>query len=183
MARLQTHRFAWRHYLVGAVAAYSGIAAICGPAQAQPYARFNPSLASKNVFVYPVMGPRLSSDFGVRAHPIMKVTRHHHGVDLAAPVGSLIRSIAGGQVIYADPHGGYGRFIVVRHANGLSSHYGHCERVHVRIGQKVNAGDILGTVGSSGRSTGPHLHFEVRREGKPLDPNDILPGLNERAEG
>jgi murein DD-endopeptidase MepM/ murein hydrolase activator NlpD len=156
---------------------------VCAPVYAQPYARLNPALVSKNVFVYPVMGPRLSSDFGVRAHPIMKVTRHHHGVDLAAPAGSLIRSIAGGQVIYADPHGGYGRFIVVRHANGLSSHYGHCQQVNVRIGQKVNAGDILGTVGSSGRSTGPHLHFEVRREGKPLDPNEILPGLSERAEG
>lgn len=133
--------------------------------------------------VYPIMGPRMSSDFGIRKHPIRKSRQHHHGIDLAAPRGAFIRSIAAGQVIYADPFGGYGRVVVVKHANGLTSHYGHCDTLKVSIGNQVKAGDILGTVGSSGLSTGPHLHFEIRKYGKPQDPERYLPGLATPAKG
>jgi murein DD-endopeptidase MepM/ murein hydrolase activator NlpD len=111
------------------------------------------------------------------------VRRHHDGIDLAAPVGAPIRAIAQGQVVYADPHGGYGRYIVVKHADGYTSHYGHCDKVEVSPGQRVAAGEILGTVGNSGVSTGPHLHFEIRRNGTPQNPEALLPGLDERSAG
>jgi len=135
-------------------------------------------------FVYPLMGTRTSSDFGTRRHPVIKRHRRHHdGIDLAAPTGSIIRSIASGRVIYADPWGGYGNLIVVQHDNGLTSHYGHCHTSSVRVGQSVHAGDIIGTVGSTGLSTGPHLHFEIRSHGKPEHPERYLPGLATPAEG
>jgi len=133
--------------------------------------------------VYPVMGPRMSGDFGLRNHPIKKRVQHHHGIDLAAPKGAPIRAIAAGQVMYADPFGGYGKIVVLRHPSGLTSHYGHCEALNVKIGDKVSAGDIIGTVGSTGLSTGPHLHFEIRKEGKPQNPEQYLPGLDSPAQG
>jgi len=133
--------------------------------------------------VYPVLGPQKSSDYGVRRHPIKKIRQHHDGIDLAAPQGSQIRAIAEGQVIYSDPHGGYGKMIVVQHASGLTSHYGHCETLKVPIGAHVRAGDILGTVGSTGLSTGPHLHFEIRLNGAATDPERYLPGLDSPSQG
>lgn len=142
-----------------------------------------PSLSGSTAFVYPVMGPRMSSDFGTRKHPVRKARRHHDGIDLAAPIGAPIRAIANGQVMYADPHGGYGKYIVVRHADGFTSHYGHCDKVEVAPGQRVTAGQIIGTVGSSGVSTGPHLHFEIRRDGTPHHPEAYLPGLDDQSAG
>jgi len=130
-------------------------------------------------FVYPLMGTRTSSDFGLRRHPLRKkVVRHHDGIDLAAPTGAIIRSVSAGRVVYADPWGGYGRLVVIKHEDGLTSHYGHCDTTSVQIGQRIYAGDIIGTVGSTGKSTGPHLHFEIRRNGKPLDPKSYLPGID-----
>jgi murein DD-endopeptidase MepM/ murein hydrolase activator NlpD len=135
-------------------------------------------------FVYPLMGPRTSSSFGPRSHPIRKSHRqHHHGIDLAAPVGSTIRSIASGVVIFADPFGGYGNLVVIKHDNGLSSHYGHCHALEVTVGQRVYAGDVIATVGNTGRSTGPHLHFEIRHNGEPQHPERYLPGLAGPAQG
>jgi murein DD-endopeptidase MepM/ murein hydrolase activator NlpD len=140
-------------------------------------------VVSRPAFVYPVMGPRLSSDFGKRKHPKFKSVRHHHGVDLAAPEQSPIRAIGGGQVIYADPYAGYGNLVVVRHADGMTSHYGHCRTIKVTIGQRVKPGQMIATVGSTGISTGPHLHFEIRVSGEPRDPELFLPGLATEAEG
>lgn len=139
--------------------------------------------ASRLAFVYPVMGPRMSSDFGIRKHPVRKVRRHHDGIDLAAPIGATIRAIADGQVMYADPHGGYGKYIVIRHLNGFTSHYGHCDRMDVGPGSQVVAGQIIGSVGNSGASTGPHLHFEIRKDGIAEDPEMYLPGLAAAAAG
>lgn len=135
------------------------------------------------IAVYPLMGTRMSSDYGLRRHPIRRVHQHHHGIDLAAPRGSIIRAIASGQVLYADPFGGYGKIVVVKHSNGLTSHYGHCDTLNVKPGDMIKAGDVLATVGSSGLSTGPHLHFEIRINGKPQDPERYLPGLATPAEG
>jgi murein DD-endopeptidase MepM/ murein hydrolase activator NlpD len=135
-------------------------------------------------FVYPVMGPRASSNFGIRKHPITKKPRKHHdGIDLAAPIGAIIRSIASGHVVFADRYGGYGNLIVIKHADGLTSHYGHCHETSVQVGQKVMAGDIIGTVGTTGHSTGPHLHFEIRRNGAAQNPERFLPGLAVPAQG
>lgn len=134
-------------------------------------------------FVYPIMGPRTSSEYGMRIHPLKRVARHHDGIDLAAPEGAPIRAIADGDVMYADPHGGYGRYITIRHRDGYTSHYGHCKTLQVAPGQSVTAGQVIGTVGNSGLSTGPHLHFEVRLHGEPRDPEKLLPGLDEQAAG
>ena len=131
------------------------------------------------VWVYPVLGPRLSSDYGKRTHPIRKAVRHHHGVDLAAPIGAQVRAVAAGTVIYADPYGGYGKFVVVRHTDGITSHYGHCDSIAVSVGQQVRAGQVIARVGNSGRSTGPHLHLELRVNGVPTNPDRILPGITE----
>lgn len=159
-------------------------AAYSRPASATPQIPGTIVLASSRMaFVYPVMGPRMSSDFGVRKHPVKKVRRHHDGIDLAAPVGAPIRAIADGQVMYADPHGGYGRYIVIRHNNDFTSHYGHCEKMDVTPGATVVAGQIIGTVGSSGVSTGPHLHFEIRHNGVAQNPERYLPGLADEAAG
>lgn len=134
-------------------------------------------------YVFPIVGTRLSSTFGVRKHPVLKVRKHHNGVDLAAPNGSIIRSIHQGTVVFADPHGGYGNLIVIEHENKLTSHYGHCKSIWVKPGQKVKAGEIIGTVGQTGRVTGPHLHFEIRKNGKPQNPGKYIPGLGEKALG
>lgn len=162
-----------------------GAFGVCGgEAQAVPLqAPLLDQRASAMPFVYPVMGTRLSSDYGMRKHPVHKVKRHHHGIDLAAPVSSPIRAIAAGRVMYADPYGSYGRLVVIQHSNGLTSHYGHCHDLKVNPGQAVRAGEIIGTVGNTGQSTGPHLHFEVRVNGEPRNPDELLPGLSETANG
>ena len=134
-------------------------------------------------FVYPVMGPRLSSKFGFREHPVLNVKKHHHGVDLAAPDGAVIRSISSGRVVFADSYGSYGKLIVVEHENGMTSHYGHCESIKVGPGKAVKAGQIIGTVGHTGRVTGAHLHFEIRKNGEPQNPEQFLPNLQIQAQG
>lgn len=134
-------------------------------------------------FVYPLQGTRQSSKYGRRQHPIKRRVIHHHGIDLAAPTGSVIRAITDGVVVYADPHGGYGNFVVLKHAHGLTSHYGHCNRLRVKVGQRVRGGDIVATVGSTGVSTGPHLHFEIRKNGTPFNPELLLPDMDTPAAG
>lgn len=134
-------------------------------------------------FVYPLMAPRLSSAYGERIHPIRRFSHNHQGIDLAAPPGSPIRAIAGGTVVFADPYQGYGNLVVVRHNLRMTSHYAHCQRIAVNPGQQVQAGQIIAYVGSTGTSTGPHLHFEVRVNGKPVNPERFIPGLASEADG
>lgn len=136
-----------------------------------------------STFVYPITGPRLSSKFGVRRHPVIQTIRHHSGVDLAAPEGSSIRAIATGTVVFADPYGGYGRLVVIQHAGGITSHYGHCSTIKVKPGQKVKAGQLIALVGSTGITTGPHLHFELRQNGVALNPEAYLPDLVSLGDG
>lgn len=140
-------------------------------------------VGSPATFVYPLMGTRISSDFGNRKHPVIKTVRHHSGIDLAAPNGAPIRAIQGGVVVFADPYAAYGNLIVIQHGKGITSHYGHCESIKVRTGQRVRAGEVIGAVGSTGRVTGPHLHFEIRLNGEPRDPERFIPGLAESAAG
>ena len=147
-----------------------------GSAEAQSITTASFTTGSKNL-VYPIQGARTSSRYGLRNHPIKKRRIHHHGIDLAAPKSAAIRSISDGVVIYADPHGGYGNFVAVKHSNGITSHYGHCQTINVSVGQRLRAGQIVATVGSTGHSTGPHLHFEIRRNGKSLNPELIFPDL------
>ena len=139
-------------------------------------------LAFSNV-VFPLVSARLSSPFGKRVHPVKKVVAHHHGIDLAAPSYAHVRSVSSGLVIFAGTHGGYGKLVTIRHDNGYLSLYGHLNEISVNLGDRLSAGQILGRVGSSGRATGPHLHFELRRKGKPVDPLKLFPELSKKAQG
>ncbi len=117
---------------------------------------------------------RLSSRYGKRSDPINGRRAFHSGNDYAAPYGSDVRSAGDGVVIFAGLKGGYGKAVEIKHKNGIITRYAHMSAYLVRKGQNVRAGDLIGKVGSSGRSTGAHLHFEVRSTDKALDPNKFL---------
>ena len=122
-------------------------------------------------FVSPLAGHAVNSPFGLRKMPWEEGGRLHEGVDIAAPAGSAVRATMGGVVLRRGVDGGYGRFIEVRHAGGLTSLYAHLGRTApLKAGTVVKPGQVVGYVGSSGRSTGAHLHFEIRYNGKPLNP-------------
>lgn len=118
----------------------------------------------------PLEAVKISSDFGYRTNPISKQPEFHSGVDLAAPSGASIYSISQGQIVFSGKYRGYGNLIVVRHQGGITSHYAHCERISVRVGDIVRPGTIIGTVGKTGKVTGPHLHFEMRIRGNAVRP-------------
>ncbi len=134
-------------------------------------------------FVFPIVGTRVSSNFGARKHPVFHVLKHHAGIDLAAPDGAVVRTIASGRVVFADPYAGYGNLVVIEHSGTYTSHYGHLEKIVVKPGETVRAGQVIGSVGRTGVVSGPHLHLEIRRGGKPLDPRGVIPGLEDQAEG
>ena len=119
---------------------------------------------------------RISSRFGPRVHPVTGERHNHAGVDFAAPAGTPVQAVAAGTVRFAGERGGYGNLVIVAHPDGTESWYAHQRDLGVRAGQRVEAGAVLGTVGSTGRSTGPHLHLEVRRGGAPIDPLPLLGG-------
>jgi murein DD-endopeptidase MepM/ murein hydrolase activator NlpD len=122
---------------------------------------------------WPVHGT-ITSPFGYRQNPFGGGVEFHQGLDIAAPMGTTIEAAAGGTVIQAGWFGGYGNFIVIDHGGGMSTGYGHCSQIFVSVGQKVQKGQAIGAVGSTGVSTGPHVHFEVRLNGKPVDPAPYL---------
>ncbi len=125
--------------------------------------------AFRGGLIRPASG-RLSSGFGYRVHPISKRRRLHAGIDIAAPTGTPIVAAAPGVVISAGWRGGYGNTVVLDHGGGLSTLYGHCSRLLVKAGQRVTQGQRIALMGSTGYSTGPHLHFETRINGKPVNP-------------
>lgn len=110
---------------------------------------------------FPVRG-WITSPYGYRKSPFTGRREFHEGVDIAAPVGAPIRAAADGVVVFAGRNGGYGKMLVIDHGYGYSTAYGHCHRLLVRVGQKVKRGQVVATVGNTGRSTAPHLHYEVR---------------------
>ena len=117
----------------------------------------------------PAQGP-ITSYFGYRYHPILHFTRFHAGVDIGAPWGSPIVAAGDGRVVGAGWGGGYGREVEIAHGDGLVSLYGHMSQIIAQPGSFVRRGELIGYVGSSGLSTGPHLHFEVRQGGTPVNP-------------
>lgn len=126
--------------------------------------------------IVPVASARLSSGYGMRTHPVLGGRRAHKGIDIAAPVGTPIRASADGVVGMADWNGGYGLYVELDHGGDLETRYGHMSRIAVAPGQQVRKGDIIGYVGSTGRSTGPHLHYEVRVAGEAANPLLYMPG-------
>lgn len=126
--------------------------------------------------MYPVDEAELTSDFGLRSNPF-KASRGevHHGLDLAGDVGNNVYAAGKGRVIYAAWDSTYGRLIKIDHGNGLISWYGHNYRMQVKKGQEVERGDIIALMGSSGRSTGPHVHFAIEKDGEFISPWQYLP--------
>ena len=114
--------------------------------------------------VLPVQGI-VTSNVGWRHDPIDGTIRHHNGVDIAVPSGTKVKAIAAGRVIQSGPHGGYGNLVTIEHADGMRSLYGHNSRLEVAAGDRVEAGQTIALSGSTGRSTGPHLHFELWKNG------------------
>lgn len=122
---------------------------------------------------FPAHGP-ITSGFGPRVHPIFGDVRMHKGIDIGAGYGATVVAAADGVVVAAGAQTGYGNAVVIDHGGGLATLYGHLSRVSVVAGQRVRAGQTVGAVGNSGYSTGPHLHFEVRVQGTPVDPRGYL---------
>lgn len=122
-------------------------------------------------FRWPVpSSTRVTSDYGWRIHPIYKTKKFHEGIDIGAPTGSAVVAADDGVVIYTGWYGGYGNTIIVDHGGGISTQYSHLSKIQVENGAKVDKGDKIGLVGSTGLSTGPHLHFTVRKNGELASP-------------
>jgi hypothetical protein len=119
--------------------------------------------------MWPVAG-RISSHFGTRLHPILRFARFHSGVDISASWGSAVVAAADGYVTGAEWNGGHGRQVRLVHRDGLTTSYSHLSRIVADPGTRVSRGQLIGYVGSTGFSTGPHLHYEIHRQGRPVDP-------------
>jgi murein DD-endopeptidase MepM/ murein hydrolase activator NlpD len=115
-----------------------------------------------------------SSGFGWREDPIRKRQKFHHGADYRGKPGTPILAAGAGTVIFAGRRGGYGNAVFIDHGNGVVTRYAHMRRIETKVGETVAAGTRIGQLGSTGRTTGPHLHFEVRLEGRSVDPNTAL---------
>jgi murein DD-endopeptidase MepM/ murein hydrolase activator NlpD len=127
------------------------------------------------IYTWPAPGYRsITSAYGMRYHPILKTNKMHTGVDIGAPMGAKIVAADSGKVMFAGWQGGYGQTIIIDHGAGMSTLYAHQSKFAVSSGQSVNKGDVIGYVGSTGWSTGPHLHFEVRVNGNPTNPMSYL---------
>lgn len=134
-------------------------------------------------FIWPTYNRQITSEFGYRIHPVYQVKKFHSGIDIASGYGAAIMAAGNGVVIFtAKPVNGqntggtgYGNYCIIDHGGGFTTLYGHCRYVYVKSGQKVKAGQKIGEVGSTGTSTGSHLHFEVRKNGSPMNPLRYLP--------
>ena len=124
----------------------------------------------------PIAKGWLSSAYGNRMDPITGQPAWHAGVDFAGSQGSDVLAVASGVVVFADRRDGYGKLVEINHGNGVSTRYGHNDKLLVKAGEIVKKGDVIGLMGSSGRSTGPHVHFEVLRNGRNIDPTRFISG-------
>lgn len=134
---------------------------------------YAPVTRGSGKFIMPTSG-RLSSNFGYRIHPVYKYKKFHSGIDIAAPNGTAIKAAASGRILFSGRKGGYGNTVIIDHGGGLMTLYAHCSSTYVSEGQTVNQGARIAAVGSTGLSTGNHLHFEVRVSGNPVNPMNYL---------
>lgn len=128
----------------------------------------------------PVEGVKLTSGYGMRVHPVLGGRRQHQGIDLAAPTGTPVYATADGVVSKAEWFSSYGLYIAVEHGGDIQTRFGHLSRLNVYAGQEVKKGDLIGYIGSTGRSTGPHLHYEVRIAGTAVNPLPYMQAENFR---
>ena len=132
-------------------------------------------ITGNGTFTHPCPGyTYISSEFGYREQPIAGASTNHKGMDFAAPTGTPIYAAASGTVTSASYSGNAGNMIVINHGNGLQTYYMHCNSMYVRAGQTVSKGQNIGAVGSTGNSSGPHLHFQVMQNGTPVNPRNYL---------
>ena len=124
----------------------------------------------KELMRTPIDGARLSSGFGRRKHPVLGYNKMHKGLDFAAPRGTPIYAAGNGTIKYAGRKGAYGNFVLIRHNATYSTAYAHMKRINTAKGRRVKQGQVIGYVGTTGRSTGPHLHYEIRRSGRQVNP-------------
>jgi len=143
-----------------------------GTGIAMPAARPSVSVPSRS----PLASMTLTSGYGMRNHPVLGGRRNHKGLDLAAPMGTPVYAPADGLVARADWFSSYGNYIQLEHGGELQTRFGHLSGFAVHAGDTVHKGDLIGYVGSTGRSTGPHLHYEVRVAGEAVDPTPYLAG-------
>ena len=136
--------------------------------------RYTQTLATVPVRKPVVGNVDMSSPFGARMDPFLKGPAIHAGIDLRGDTGDPVRATASGEVVTASWQGGYGNMVEIDHGNGLSTRYGHMSKIDVKVGQRVAIGQTIGRIGSTGRSTGPHLHYETRIDDKPVDPQKFL---------
>ncbi len=130
------------------------------------------------MFRFPLPTGNISSGYGNRIHPIRGTNEFHNGIDIAAPMGTEIMASRGGTIKYRGEDAVCGKYIVISHENNYETIYCHLKKIIVQLNQQVQSGMIIGLVGSTGMSTGPHLHFEIRTAGDPRDPTLLLPGNN-----
>ena len=123
--------------------------------------------------IMPVIGGHMTSGFGMRRHPVLGYSRLHAGIDFGAAYGSPIYAVSDGSVSFAGWHGGHGNFVKLEHGGGFGTGYGHMSRIAVSPGTRVHAGQVIGYVGSTGLSTGPHLHYELYKGGVPVNPMTV----------
>jgi murein DD-endopeptidase MepM/ murein hydrolase activator NlpD len=141
----------------------------------QMQSKGNPSKVGTGTYSWPTPGyTTITSDYGMRYHPILKVNKLHTGMDIGAPYGVSIHAADSGTVIFSGWMGAYGQAIVIDHGNGISTLYGHQSTLLVSKGTAVSKGQVIGKVGSTGWSTGAHLHFEVRVNGTPVNPHSYV---------
>lgn len=136
-------------------------------------AAFSSPLLQRSVSVpsrMPLEGAQLTSSYGMRTHPVLGGRRKHTGIDLAAPTGTPVYATANGVIGRADWYSSYGLFISINHGAAMETRYAHLSRLAVAAGDNIKKGDLIGYVGSTGRSTGPHLHYEVRVDGLAVNP-------------
>ncbi|HUU26441.1 MAG TPA: M23 family metallopeptidase [archaeon] len=121
---------------------------------------------------------RIVSSFGRRKDPITGMTGFHTGVDIDGTEGTPIYAAGAGKVIFTGSRQGYGLLLIIEHGKGLTTYYGHCSRLLIKQGNRVNRGQVVALMGATGRVTGSHLHFEARKHGQPFDPFNLLPKLD-----
>lgn len=126
-------------------------------------------------FKWPTPGyTRITSPYGMRTHPILRTKRMHTGIDIGAPKGANVVAAENGKVIFAGWNNAYGQTVIISHGGNITSMYAHLTSYSVKVGQEVKKGAVIAKVGSTGWSTGPHLHFEVRKNGNTIDPMPYL---------
>jgi murein DD-endopeptidase MepM/ murein hydrolase activator NlpD len=124
--------------------------------------------------INPVESMRMTSQYGYRTDPFQGRRKNHKGLDIAGPIGTPIYATADGVIGRAQWVSGYGKYVEIEHGNAIQTRYGHLSAMNVYSGQRVRKGDVIGFMGSTGRSTGSHLHYEVRIAGEPVNPNSFL---------